>query len=61
MGAGRLVYIKRNQQMIDHSQFCIFYIREDYMPKDRKSGTKIVFDYAQKYKKTIFKFPGCAQ
>lgn len=52
--AGKSVYVERNQEMIDLSEFCIFYCIEDYSPKNRKSGTKLAIDYAlRKNKKTI--------
>ena len=57
IGAGRSVYIKRNVEMIDRSSFCVFYYDETYIPKGRKSGTKIALDYAIKHKKVIFQFP----
>ncbi len=57
LGAGKASYVKRNCEMIDNSRFCIVYYKEDYTPKDRKSGTKIAFDYAEKKKKTIIGFP----
>lgn len=57
IGAGRSVYIKRNAEIIDKSNFCVFYYDEAYLPKGRKSGTKIALDYAIKHKKVIFQFP----
>jgi len=57
MGAGRAVYIKRNQEMIDKSDFCIFYCKDDYSPKGRRSGTKIAYEYALKRHKIIYRFP----
>lgn len=57
VGAGRSVYIKRNAEMIDISNFCVFYYDEAYLPKGRKSGTKIALDYAVKHKKIVFQFP----
>ncbi len=52
--AGKSVYVKRNQEMIDKREFCIFYYIEDYSPENRKSGTKTAVDYAlRKNKKTI--------
>ena len=56
-GAGRSVYIKRNRTMIDHSKVCLFYCREDYAPKCRKSGTKLALEYAKKQNKTIYCLP----
>ena len=63
--AGKASYIKRNQAMIDASEICIFYNKEDYLPEKRKiskaavntyqpkSGTKIAYDYAMKQGKEI--------
>lgn len=57
LGAGKLVYIKRNMEMINRSHFCVFYYNASYIPKGRKSGTKIAFEYAVKRKKKIYCFP----
>ena len=59
-------YIKRNQEMINNSNFCIFYYDVNYLPPIRKhsksaltfyqpqSGTSIAYKYAkQKNKKVI--------
>ena len=63
--AGRAVYVKRNFEMIDKSDFCIVYYEEEYLPPPKKiskrdlsvthtkSGTKIAYDYAVKKKRTI--------
>ncbi len=56
-GAGRAAYVKRNVEMIERSCFCVFYYDEDYVTNGRKSGTKIAFDYAQKQRKKIYRFP----
>ncbi len=55
-GAGKAVYIKRNCEMIDNSQFCIVYYDEKYTPENRNSGTKIALDYAIKQEKKILIF-----
>jgi uncharacterized phage-like protein YoqJ len=57
MGAGKTVYIKRNQEMIDKSRFCIIYYHHDSFPTNRKSGTQIALDYAIKQKKKIILMP----
>jgi uncharacterized phage-like protein YoqJ len=57
MGAGKTVYIKRNQEMIDKSRFCIIYYHHDSFPTNRKSGTQIALDYAIKQKKKIILLP----
>ncbi len=49
IGAGKASYVKRNYEMIDKSNYCIFY----YMQLNRKSGTKIALDYAVKREKKI--------
>ena len=56
-GAGKAAYVKRNCEMIDKSDFCVFYFNEDCLPKKRKSGTKIAFDYAKRKAKNIFILP----
>ena len=56
--AGKASYVERNQDMIDASDYCVFYYNENYQPPKRKyskrdvceyqpkSGTQIAFDYA---------------
>ena len=53
IGSGRAVYVERNYEMINNSNFCIVYYDEQNAPKTRKSGTKIAFDYAIKQGKEI--------
>ncbi len=55
-GAGRAVYLKRNFEMINRSEFCVFYYRDDYSPQGRKSGTKEALIYAFKMNKKFFIF-----
>lgn len=63
--AGKASYVERNREMIDASDFCIFYYDENYAPPQRKranrdlstyqpkSGTRLAYEYAvQKSKKT---------
>ena len=63
--AGKASYVERNQEMIDDSDFCVFYYNESYLPPRRKrsnrdlssyqpkSGTRLAYEYAvQKSKKT---------
>lgn len=57
IGTGRAVYIKRNYEMINNSQFCIVYYNEKNAPTNRKSGTKIALDYAIKKGKRVIKLP----
>ena len=64
--AGKYCYIKRNIDMIDNSDYCIFYyLDRDYsFSKDffthkqtkTKSGTKIALEYAKKKSKEIIIF-----
>lgn len=56
IGAGKAVYIERNFEMIDKSRFCIFYLHDENLPKSRKSGTKIAFDYALRCGKEVIRF-----
>ena len=65
--AGKSSYVKRNYEMIDISNFCIFYYNENYTAParqktnssifsqqvKRQSGTKIAYQYAFKKKKQI--------
>ena len=63
--AGRLAYVVRNQEMIDNSDYCCFYFKEDYRPPKMKqskrsilevqpkSGTKLALDYARRKEKEI--------
>lgn len=66
--AGRKTYVIRNECMIDESDYCIFYINENYKPMIKEqpkklreflppiilnSGTKLAFKYANKKKKKI--------
>jgi len=63
--AGRASYVERNQEMINHSKFCVVYYDENYLPPRRKnsrrdlfdyqpkSGTAVAYDYAVKKKKEI--------
>ncbi|MEG1751803.1 MAG: SLOG family protein [Clostridia bacterium] len=63
--SGRASYVKRNQAMIDDSDYCIFYYDENYKPEMRKyskqsfcnyqpkSGTALAYKYAKQKKKNI--------
>ena len=56
--AGKASYVERNQEMIDASDFCVFYYNPSYLPPKRKyakrdisdyqpkSGTRLAWDYA---------------
>ena len=51
---GRLSYIKRNEFIINASDFCLFYFNSNYKPQtNTKSGTAIAYNYALKKSKTI--------
>ena len=52
-GAGKAVYVKRNQVLINNSIICLVYYNENYFPSTRKSGTRLAYDYAIKHKKEI--------
>ncbi len=47
--ANRLAYVKRNEELIDASNICVFYYKFDVS----HSGTAIAFRYAQRHKKRI--------
>ena len=63
--AGRASYVERNQEMINISDFCVFYYNTEYKPPLRKqsrsalsayqpkSGTKLAYEYALKKGKEI--------
>ncbi len=47
--ANRLVYVKRNEELIDTSNICVFYNKYNAP----HSGASMAFEYAQKHKKKI--------
>ncbi|MBR4282975.1 MAG: hypothetical protein IKT35_04595 [Clostridia bacterium] len=49
--AGKAIYIKRNQYMIDESDICVFFY--DNNSFNKKSGTKLALDYAIKKNKFV--------
>lgn len=61
--AGKASYVESNQDMINASDYCVFYFDENYKPPRRKyskrsvgdyqpkSGTKVAFDYANQRKR----------
>ena len=53
LGSNSAVYVKRNYEMIEKSDYSVFYCNEKCAPTTRKSGTKIALDYAEKRKKEI--------
>lgn len=52
IGAGRTIYVKRNQYIIDKSDVVIFYFNEK-ISLSEKSGTLIAYEYATKRHKRI--------
>ena len=46
--AGRASYVERNQEMINHSKFCVVYYDENYLPPRRKNSRRDLFDYQPK-------------
>lgn len=52
VGANRFAYIKRNQEIIDKSQFCVVYYDKEYKAK----GTRQALDYALRRNKAIYRF-----
>ncbi len=48
INAGKAVYVERNCEMIDSSSYCVIYYDENCIPPQRKSGTRLAYDYAQK-------------
>ena len=53
IGAGKAIYVRRNYEMIDKSQYCVVYYHQDKIPATRKSGTEIALNYAMKMKREI--------
>ncbi len=54
--SGRNSYIKRNEEMIKLSNYCVFYLSEKYTTQKKKSsGTKIAYEFAKKKDKYIIK------
>lgn len=51
INAGKLVYVKRNYEMINKSKFCIVYFNKNY--PQPKSGTKLAYNYAISKQKII--------
>lgn len=51
-GANRFAYIKRNQEIIDKSQFCVVYYDKEYKAKE----TRQALDYALRRNKAIYRF-----
>ena len=41
--AGRASYVEHNQEMINHSKFCVVYYDENYLPPRRKNSIRFGF------------------
>ncbi len=66
INAGNASYVKRNYEMINACDVCVFYYNESYLPPrikrssrdlfdyQPKSGTKIAYEYAVKKQKIIY-------
>ena len=46
--AGKAVYVERNCEMIDKSNYCIVYFKDSYLPPRRKNSRRDLFDYQPK-------------
>ena len=46
--AGKAVYVERNCEMIDKSEYCIVYYKDEYLPPRRKNSRRDLFDYQPK-------------
>lgn len=51
--SGKYNYVKRNQVMIDSSNYCLFYYNSNYNVEKTKSGTQLAYEYAVNKKKNI--------
>ena len=46
--SGRASYVERNQEMINHSKFCVVYYDKNHLPPRRKNSRRDLFDYQPK-------------
>ena len=46
--AGKASYVERNQEMINHSKFCVVYYDKNYFPPRHKNSRRDLFDYQPK-------------
>ena len=53
LNSGKASYVERNIEMIDNSKFCVVYYDENYSPGNRKSGTRIAYEYAVGKRKRV--------
>ncbi len=63
--AGKASYVERNEDMVNDSEYCVFYYKEEYeieanpyYKSSGKSGTKLAYDYAVRKKKNIINIAG---
>ncbi len=45
---GKASYIERNKEMINNSDYCVFYFDKNYEPKSKKYSKQNVFNYTPK-------------
>lgn len=55
---GKYSYILRNEEMIDRSDYCVFYYNKGYLEERKgviktKSGTEMAYNYAKKLRKEV--------
>ena len=48
INAGKAVYVERNCEMIDKSDFCVVYYDKNYVPPRRKNNKRDLLDYQPK-------------
>ncbi len=53
LGAGKAVYLERNEEMILKSDICIFYYHESADRRSGRSGTKAAYEFAANHNKRI--------
>lgn len=46
--AGKASYVERNQEMINASDFCVFYYNPSYLPPKRKNSKRDINEYQPK-------------
>ena len=46
--AGKASYVERNQEMINTSDFCVFYYNPSYLPPKRKNSKRDINEYQPK-------------
>ena len=48
INAGKAVYVERNYEMIDKSDFCVAFYDKKYLPGKRKNSRRDLFEYQPK-------------